>query len=102
MKTTIRHAIPEDALDRKRLLSGVKKLPNDKSRGFYILGMVDRRVAGQFVIMFTWSDWWRAAFWWIQSVYVAPEFDGSSIFTLLFRYAEEKAIGMRPAAVCRA
>ena len=78
-------------LDRKRLLSGVKALLRDRSKGFYIMAMAGDRVVGQLMITYEWSDWRNATFWWIQSVYVAPEFRGAGIFTALYRHIEDGA-----------
>jgi ribosomal protein S18 acetylase RimI-like enzyme len=78
-------------LDRKRLLRGVKVLLEDPSKGYYILAEVDGRIAGQLMITYEWSDWRAAMFWWIQSVYVEPEFRGTGIFSQLFRYVERGA-----------
>jgi len=78
-------------LDRRRLLRGVSALLKDNSKGFYILGEVKGRIAGQLMITYEWSDWRAATFWWIQSVYVLPEFRSTGVFTQLFRYIEKRA-----------
>jgi GNAT superfamily N-acetyltransferase len=109
MKITIRRATLKDAsiiadfnyamaketeglvLERKRLLRGVRALLNDKSKGFYIVAVIDGSVAGQLMITYEWSDWRCATFWWIQSVYVAPEFRGGGVFAQLFRHIEKEA-----------
>ena len=79
------------ALDRKRLLRGVKALLKDESKGFYILAEVRGRVAGQLMITYEWSDWRCATFWWIQSVYVPIEFRGAGVFKQLYRHVEKRA-----------
>lgn len=78
-------------LDRKRLFRGVKALLVDRSKGFYIVAVVDGRVVGQLMITYEWSDWRNANFWWIQSVYVAAEFRGAGVFTALYRHIEKEA-----------
>ena len=78
-------------LDRKLLLRGVKALLNDVSKGYYILGEIEGRVAGQLMITYEWSDWRAAKFWWVQSVYVLPEFRGAGVFSRLFRSVEKAA-----------
>ena len=113
MKTDIRRATPKDAsiiaqynfalaketerlsLDRKRLLKGVKGLLKDKSKGFYLLALIDGRVAGQLMITYEWSDWRNATFWWIQSVYVKKEFRRKGIFRALFQHLKSLAHGQK-------
>ncbi len=78
-------------LDRKRLLRGIKALLNDPLKGYYILGEVDGQIAGQLMITYEWSDWRAAMFWWVQSVYVLPEFRGAGVFSRLFHFVEKAA-----------
>jgi len=116
MKTSIRRATKADAptiadfnraiaseteglrLDTKRLLKGVRALLADSSKGFYLVAEVEGRIAGQLMITYEWSDWRNATFWWIQSVYVLPEFRRAGVFTRLFRCIEKDA--ERKKAVC--
>jgi GNAT superfamily N-acetyltransferase len=78
-------------LDRKRLLRGVKALLKDASKGYYILGEIEGQIVGQLMITYEWSDWRAATFWWVQSVYVMPEFRGTGVFARLFHYVEKAA-----------
>ena len=38
------------------------------------------------------SDWRNATFWWIQSVYVHPEFRRKGVFSALYRHVESLAL----------
>ena len=78
-------------LDPGRLLAGVRAILGDPAKGFYTLAEVDGHVAGQTMITFEWSDWRNANFWWIQSVYVKPEFRGRGVYRALYRHIEEQA-----------
>ncbi len=78
-------------LDRARLLAGVQALLADPAKGFYILAEVDGVVAGQTLITREWSDWRNGHFWWIQSVYVLPEFRGRGVFRELFEHLTRAA-----------
>lgn len=78
-------------LDRDRLARGVRAVIDDASKGFYLLAEIGGRVAGQMMITFEWSDWRDGAFWWIQSVYVHPEFRGRGVFRQLYSHAAERA-----------
>ncbi len=78
-------------LDAARLRAGVDGLLADPSRGFYLLAMVDGKVAGQLMITFEWSDWRSGVFWWIQSVYVDPAQRQRGIFKKLYQEVEQLA-----------
>ena len=43
------------------------------------------------MITYEWSDWRNGTFWWIQSVYVQPEYRERGIFRSLYRYIESIA-----------
>jgi ribosomal protein S18 acetylase RimI-like enzyme len=49
------------------------------------------------MITYEWSDWRDGDFWWIQSVYVAPEARRRGVFRALYRHVEAKA---REARAC--
>ena len=89
--SAIAHETEHLNLDHKRLLRGVKALLKDASKGYYILAEVKGQIAGQLMITYEWSDWRAATFWWIQSVYVIPEFRGTGVFNQLFHYVEKAA-----------
>jgi GNAT superfamily N-acetyltransferase len=78
-------------LDRERLRKGVEALFTDMSKGVYYLAEIDGSVVGQLMITYEWSDWRNATFWWIQSVYVLPEYRNQGIFRALYRYIESLA-----------
>src|SRR5512145_1579391 len=62
------------SLDLDRLRDGVHALLDDPARGVYYIAEVDGRRAGQMMITYEWSDWRNGTFWWIQSVFVEPQF----------------------------
>ena len=78
-------------LDRKILRNGVEALLADPSKGYYYLAERDGKIAGQLMITFEWSDWRNADFWWIQSVYVLPEFREQGVFRSLYTFIESLA-----------
>jgi len=85
-------------LDPERLASGVRALLADPSKGFYVVAEIGGRQAGQMMITYEWSDWRNGTFWWIQSVFVAPEFRNRGVFKALYRHIEEEA--RREGGVC--
>jgi ribosomal protein S18 acetylase RimI-like enzyme len=80
-------------LDGDRLLAGVRAVFEDAGRGFYLLAETGGRVVGQLMITYEWSDWRNGVFWWIQSVYVEPEFRQQGVFRMLYDYTLELARG---------
>ena len=48
-------------------------------------------VIGQAMITYEWSDWDNRDLWWIQSVYVHPEYRRQGAFTKLYRHIESLA-----------
>ena len=71
---------------------GVQTLLNDPRHGFYVVAEIDREVVGSLMVTYEWSDWRDASFWWIQSVYVEPEFRKQGIFRRLYEFVKEKAL----------
>ena len=43
------------------------------------------------MITYEWSDWRNGVMWWIQSVYVRPEYRNKGVFRALFTYIEQLA-----------
>jgi ribosomal protein S18 acetylase RimI-like enzyme len=82
-------------LDIKRVTKGARELIKDKAKGFYFVAEIDGRVAGQLLITFEWSDWRNGNFWWIQSVYVAPEFRERGVFRALYAHVHKLAKSRR-------
>lgn len=79
------------SLDLDRLRDGVHALFDDRSRGLYYLAEVDGRRAGQMMITYEWSDWRNGVFWWIQSVWVEPEYRSRGVFKALYAHVEQLA-----------
>ncbi len=78
-------------LDTARLLQGVNGLFDKTDYGFYLLAEINNEIAGQLMITYEWSDWRNGVFWWIQSVYVKPEFRAHGVFKSLYNYTVEQA-----------
>jgi GNAT superfamily N-acetyltransferase len=79
------------SLDAKTIRAGVSRLLADSHHGFYIVAEVDGQIAGCLMITYEWSDWRNGVFWWIQSVYVKPEFRRRGIYRALYDYIREQA-----------
>jgi ribosomal protein S18 acetylase RimI-like enzyme len=73
-------------LDRDRVRRGVEAALVDSSKGFYLVAILDGAVVGQSMVTFEWSDWSNGMRWWVQSVYVHPDFRRRGIYRGLFQY----------------
>ncbi|MBC3764420.1 GNAT family N-acetyltransferase [Neptunicella marina] len=116
MTTTIRRATPDDinalvnfnqamahetegkVLDKDTLTQGVARLINQPEYGFYLVAETDGEIAAGLMVTYEWSDWRNGLFWWIQSVYVMPDFRRQGLYTAL--YNEVKALAEKQTGVC--
>ena len=105
----LRNALPQDAvviaefnarlaletegrtLDPAVLAEGVRQAIADPAKALYWLAELEGRVVGQLMLTLEWSDWRNGWFWWVQSVYVHPDWRGRGVFTRLYRFVEEQA-----------
>jgi GNAT superfamily N-acetyltransferase len=79
------------ALDPALVRRGVAAILAHPDRGFYLVAEAQGSVVGQLQITFEWSDWRNAFFWWLQSVYVAPEWRRRGALRALSRAVIEAA-----------
>lgn len=109
MELTVRDARSEDAavlvaynsamaretegrtLDPNIIGPGVARLLADASRGRYWVAESGDTVVGQIMVTYEWSDWRNGNLWWIQSVYVHPDWRRRGVFSALYRHVESLA-----------
>ena len=75
-------------LDREVLTSGVSAVFADPALGRYYIADDDGRIIGSLMITYEWSDWRNGTVWWIQSVYVIPEFRRRGIYAGLYAHVK--------------
>jgi len=85
-------------LNQQIVSDGVLAVLTDRNKGFYIVAEVDGRVIASLMVTKDWSDWRNAFFYYIQSVFVKPEFRKRGIFSKL--YAFVKKMAKHAPAVC--
>lgn len=71
--------------------SGTWGLLDQPQYGFYVLAEADGVVVGSLMITFEWSDWRNGLFWWVQSVYVRPEFRRRGVYRALYNWVRDEA-----------
>ena len=109
MPIEIRRAVPDDwaiivefncrlaeesegkKLDRAHVEPGVRALLADARKGRYLVALSSGRVVGQLMHTYEWSDWRNGDIWWLQSVYVHPEFRRQGVFRELFNQLKSQA-----------
>ena len=79
-------------LDPATIVPGVAALLGDRSKGRYWVAEWNGKVVGQIMVTYEWSDWRNGDLWWIQSVYVHPEYRRSGVFSALYRHVESLAL----------
>ena len=79
-------------LDAVILRSGVESVFSDPNKGFYVVAANgDGDIAAGLLITFEWSDWRNKWFWWIQSVYVRPEYRGRALYRNMYEFVRDQA-----------
>lgn len=78
-------------LDEATVAAGVKAVFEDPTRGFYVLVECADDIVAALMVTFEWSDWRNANFWWIQSVYVTPEFRRRGLYRKLYDFVRARA-----------
>lgn len=79
-------------LDAGILLEGVKAGLADPSKCTYYLARAEGgEVAGSLMITKEWSDWNNGFYWWVQSVYVRPEYRRQGAYMALYSKMKDLA-----------
>ena len=79
-------------LDKATVTKGVEAVFADTAKGFYIVAKNDNSLVACLMVTPEWSDWRNAMVWWIQSVYVKPEFRKTGIFGMMYDYIKERVL----------
>ncbi|MEO7478062.1 MAG: GNAT family N-acetyltransferase [Lysobacteraceae bacterium] len=85
----------EKKLDSETIKRGVRGVLDDAARGrYFIADRVHDGVAmaiGTLMVTLEWSDWRCGDWWWIQSVYVAPEYRRRGVYGALHNHVRTLA-----------
>ena len=80
----------DTSLDRETVLQGVRTLLSDETRGSYYVACAGG-IIGQMMHTREWSDWRNGDIWWIQSVYVQPDYRRQGVFRSLYGHLKTLA-----------
>ena len=78
-------------LEASVLEPGVAAVFEDANKGFYVVADDGGLAVGGLLITYEWSDGRNKWFWWIQSVYILPEFRGRSIYRQMYAFVKQLA-----------
>ena len=78
------------SLDKNILRLGIEKaLELNDCR--YLVAELDDKIVGQTMLTSEWSDWRNGVIWWMQSVYVNPDYRKRGVFQSILKYIENLA-----------
>jgi hypothetical protein len=61
-------------LDLVTVRNGVNTVFNTPQKGTYFVAEIDNKVVGSLMVTYEWSDWRCKDYWYIQSVFVDPNY----------------------------
>ena len=73
-------------LDPDTVQRGIHAVLDQPRRGAYFVAERGGEAAGTLMLTYEWSDWRNADWWWIQSVYVAPEHRRQGVYAALYAH----------------
>lgn len=79
------------SLSPETIEAGVRTLLADPRHGRYFVALDANAVIGQIMHTREWSDWRNGEIWWLQSVYVLPEYRHRGVFRALYQHLEQLA-----------
>jgi ribosomal protein S18 acetylase RimI-like enzyme len=88
----------DKVLSPAKVRAGMRAVIRHPDHGFYLVAELEGQIAGSLLVTREWSDWRNGVFWWIQSVYVPPEFRKRGIYRAL--YDAVKALAKSSPEVC--
>lgn len=79
-------------LDYALVLRGVSEGLKDKEKGTYFVARNEQGEAiASLLVTREWSDWRCAWYWWIQSVYVRPEYRRKGVYKAMYETVKASA-----------
>lgn len=81
----------DTTLDNDKLTKGVTAAINDESKGIYLVARAESKAIGSLMLTREWSDWNNQWYWWIQSVYVMPEYRKKGVYKAMYATLKEMA-----------
>ena len=74
------------ALNNAEITQGVQAVFDDSHLGRYCVATINNQIVGSLLLTTEWSDWHNKYYWWIQSVYVNPQYRRSGVYKTLYEF----------------
>ncbi|MCF8366753.1 MAG: GNAT family N-acetyltransferase [Bacteroidales bacterium] len=81
-------------LDEPTVNKGVKAVFEKPDLGQYFVAEMDGKIVASLMTTFEWSDWRNSTVWWLQSVYVLPEYRQKGIFKKMYNFVKEQVLSL--------
>lgn len=78
-------------LDKETLAKGVTAAISDEAKGIYLVARANGTPIGSLMLTREWSDWNNQWYWWIQSVYVMPEYRNQGVYRAMYATLKDMA-----------
>lgn len=78
-------------LDTTVLTAGIESVFQFPEKGRYFVAYTGNKVIASLMITYEWSDWRNLTIYWIQSVYVLPEFRRKGVYSALYQHIRKLA-----------
>lgn len=79
-------------LNADTLQKGVAAVFENPALGRYFVAESNGKIIASMMTTWEWSDWRNATVWWLQSVFVIPEYRGTGVFTKMYRHVKSLAM----------
>ena len=76
---------------RELLWNGLRKLLSSPDLGFHIVAEAEGETIGMLRVAFEWSPYRDGTFWWVENVYVAPEWRRKGVYRTMHRHIHDAA-----------
>lgn len=74
------------------VIQGVENVFDNPDFGQYFIAELNKIVVGSLLITYEWSDWRNGMVWWIQSVFIRPEYRGRKVFKKMFTFLKQEVL----------
>jgi GNAT superfamily N-acetyltransferase len=78
-------------LDEAVVRRAVRKMLADPAKGLCFVAEDKGAAIATTYVTLEWSDWHDAWYWWIQSLFVAPERRGQGVYSAMYRFIQDEA-----------